>query len=474
MREFSDRCEPPWSERELSHKVQQAAKQPGERGYLRNSAPERWSKISVPTYAAPVFHEPRQTTLVDAARSYIESIHSGKSNLFETGIGDLDYALGGGVERGEMVIFAARPSHGKSAVGLQCVHHWTAQGMPCAIVSEEMSALALGKRTVQHFSDIPPEHWLDLAPELDKQLAEYASARAPCIILEGCGTADAAAEAIDRAVVSHGIGCVVVDYAQLLGSPGKSRYEQMTNTSIKLRQLASANQIVLLALCQMNRTIEDRGEFLPVMKDLKDTGQLEQDADVIVFSCAGPTALTRKNRWTSSSSSSQKIETALSIRPALPVGSTRPGRCSRIRCRNRRGRKAQPSGETGIGQEHGRKEKVTNVRQMPRRNYGSRAGVFKDRFLPISTRARSRSATSRCWHTWVRGALGIHSLTESRLVRALHLPADSDADLARVVEAWPELPDAIRRGILALVGVVASAGSACSEQQRTHGRGDLS
>jgi len=76
-----------------------------------------------------------------------------------------------------------------------------------------------------------------------------------------------------------------VDYAQLLQSPGRSRYEQVTNTSIALRQLASANKLVVLVLCQISRGIESRERFEPTMSDLKDTGQLEQDADVIVFLC---------------------------------------------------------------------------------------------------------------------------------------------------------------------------------------------
>ena len=73
---------------------------------------------------------------------------------------------------------------------------------------------------------------------------------------------------------------------QLLQSPGKSRYEQVTNTSIALRQLASRTKIVLLVLAQLSRGVEQRsGQFLPIMSDIKDSGQLEQDADVILFQC---------------------------------------------------------------------------------------------------------------------------------------------------------------------------------------------
>ena len=286
MREYNQGCQPPWSEKELLHKVSGAAKQGGERGYLRNATPDRWSAIGVPDYHEPAKkHEPRETTLFDAAKDYVDKRRTGESSLISLGIGDLDYAIGGGVEKGEMIILAARPSHGKSLVGLQSIHHWTSQGKPCAIISEEMAGLALGKRTIQFLSPIPEEHWDSLTPDLDSQIEEYGRTHAKCIVLEGCGTAERAREEIERVVQEHKVECVVVDYAQLLGAPGKDRYHQMTNMSVTLRQLASSQKIVLMALCQMSRAIDARPAFLPELSDLKETGQLEQDADVIVFLC---------------------------------------------------------------------------------------------------------------------------------------------------------------------------------------------
>lgn len=288
LSEYNLRCQPPWSERELLHKVQSASQQPGERGYLRNTSPERWLSIPIPTYKSPpptLEHQPRETTLLDAMKSYKEKIKTGNNGLITLGISELDYALEGGVEKGEMIILAARPSHGKSAVGLQCIHHWTSEGRPCVIVSEEMAALALGKRSIQFVSDIPQEHWFDLLPHLESQIEHYGATHAKTIVLEGCGTADAAKQAIERAVQQHGVECVVVDYAQLLGSPGKDRYHQMTTMSLTLRQIASSQKIVLMALCQMSRDIESRNSFNPQLSDIKETGQLEQDADVIIFLC---------------------------------------------------------------------------------------------------------------------------------------------------------------------------------------------
>ena len=290
MREYNQRCVPAWSDRELVHKVKSAFSQPGQRGYLRNSRPENWSKISVPTYEAPKEkHEAKREsiTLIDASRQYLESVKNGKSNLVSTSIFDLDYAIGGGLEFGEMVIFAARPSHGKSAVALQCVHGWTLGNecmdrMPCCIVSEEMSPMMLGRRTMQFLSAMPQEHWKEHAELIAEQLDKRERIAAPCFVETNCRTAEKAAEAISKRVREDGVRCAVIDYAQLLQSPGRGRYEQITNTSITLRQLANETKIVLLVLCQLNRQIESRGGN-PTLADLKDSGQLEQDADVIAF-----------------------------------------------------------------------------------------------------------------------------------------------------------------------------------------------
>lgn len=284
LREWNQTCQPPWSERELLHKVQDAAKQPGERNYLRNARQEQWDRIRVPTYTAPKAKpQLRLTTLRQASMDYLERVREGKQKLLELGLPDIDYALEGGVELGEMVIVAARPSHAKSAVGLQAIHHFNAAGMTSVIISEEMSSLALGKRVIQFASAVPQEHWRTSSREVLTHLNEHFCDRSECHVVESCGSADRAAEAIREHVEKYGAKLAVVDYAQLLTNSGKSRYEQVTNTSVTLRQVASECKIVLIVLCQLSRAIEGRQTFTPIMSDIKETGQLEQDADVILF-----------------------------------------------------------------------------------------------------------------------------------------------------------------------------------------------
>ncbi len=228
---------------------------------------------------------PRRTTLAAATAQYLEHLAAGKASLISLGMADVDYAIGGGVAAGEMVILAARPSHGKSAVALQTIHHATANGIPAVLVSEEMSAIALGKRTIQFASDAHEEHWMDRADQVQGTLDAHFARRATCRVVESCGTAKAACDEIRRAVEEDGARLAVVDYAQLLRSEGHGRYEQVTNTSIALRQVCNETGVTLLLLAQLNRTVEGRPSFTPMMSDLRDSGQLEQDADVILFLC---------------------------------------------------------------------------------------------------------------------------------------------------------------------------------------------
>ena len=282
INEYNSRCEPQWSEKELRHKLLSAQKQPGERNTLRNDRTELWLPSHTSAFQAPV-PLPTSITLEEGAKQYLEDYCHGRHELIELGIADVDYALGGGVEAGEMVIFASRPSHGKSALALQSVANLTAQGFPTVFVSEEMSLRQLGKRSILFASDIHREHWKERGTDVANQIELHFQDRAPCFVVEGCRTADRAAESIRKHVETDGVKVAVVDYAQLLHGKGQSRYDQVTYTSTVLKGLATELNILLIVLCQLNRQIEARKKFEPKPGDLKDSGQLEQDTDVLLF-----------------------------------------------------------------------------------------------------------------------------------------------------------------------------------------------
>ena len=114
------------------------------------------------------------------------------------------------------------------------------------------------------------------------ELESHFRNRAECYVIENSRTTDAICNRVRKLQQDHGIQVAVIDYAQLLQSKGNGRYEQVTNTSIALRQLTTELGITTIVLCQLNRSIEGRNSFQPQMGDLKDSGQLEQDADVLV------------------------------------------------------------------------------------------------------------------------------------------------------------------------------------------------
>lgn len=284
LHEWNAWCNPPWSDRELEHKIDSATKQEGERNYLRHAKPEQWDSIKVPGYV-PTKREPKFTKLADAATKYIERIREGEANLTPIGLPELDYAIGGGVEFGEVILLAARPNHGKSVCGLQCAYHWAAMGIPTLFISEEMSERALAKRALQFTSEMPEEDWCEESADILAHDLQAFGSRDGCYIVESVGTAASAIEHIEVAVRDLNVRACVVDYVQLLKSEGKSRYEQVSATSIAMRQVATRLKIILVLLCQLNREIEKRPKFLPYLSDIRESGQLEQDADVVVFLC---------------------------------------------------------------------------------------------------------------------------------------------------------------------------------------------
>jgi len=226
---------------------------------------------------------PEITSLASAAQKRAGAIGTKHGLLRKLGFPELDYAIGGGVADGEMVIFGARPSHCKSLVALQSIHAQTARGDTCVIVSEEMTSDVLGERTLLFASEIPREEWDSSKTIVVGDAATYRNEHAPCIVVTDTVTTSRAVDEITKAVEVHGARFAAVDYAQLLESPGRTMYEQVTATSKAIKRAAVKLKIPILLLCQLNREVEKAKTFVPTMKDLRDSGQLEQDADVVLF-----------------------------------------------------------------------------------------------------------------------------------------------------------------------------------------------
>lgn len=295
--EWNNGCQPPWTAREIDHKVTDAIAASGEKGYLRNAKPDRWAEIKVPP-ATPMKRAAEQpkpepikfTTFGAAMKEFITELETGAPNTISTGIPDLDDALGGGIAGGEMVVITGRPSHGKTMLALQIIHEASREGKRCLLVSEETPARIVGERALMYSSDLRRDDWDDGVGELKKSLALYEICHAENLIAENCRNIDATVGALRQGVKEHEIGLAAVDYLQLLEGKGNGRYEKITNVSMQLRQSANELNIPVLVLCQLNRDVEDRDKFIPRNSDIRDSGQIEQDAAVIIH-CMWPKLL---------------------------------------------------------------------------------------------------------------------------------------------------------------------------------------
>lgn len=229
-----------------------------------------------------VFTSERCGNLCHAA---IEQIVSGEGlGLIPTGIPALDASLGGGFARGEYIIVAGRPSNGKSMTAWQFLDSAAKAGFPGAFVSLEMPEIEVMKRHLLRLTDIPKEEWSD--PAVAAQLHELVDAdlkdKASIFFTRGgAGTIGEVVQCITE-YARKGAALVVVDYIGIIGGKG-SDFERVSKNSVTLKKLAADLNIALVVCAQLGRQDKRiRTVVMPMLSDLRDSGQLEQDADVVL------------------------------------------------------------------------------------------------------------------------------------------------------------------------------------------------
>lgn len=210
-----------------------------------------------------------------------------------TGFADLDN-MTSGFQPGDLIIVAGRPSMGKTAFSLNIAENVALDSnKPVAVFSMEMAATQLATRMIgsvgrldQHrmrTGRLEDEDWIRLTTALGR-LNE-----APIFIDEGAGlnSFDVRARARRLHRQTGELGLIVVDYLQLMaGSAGKqseNRATEISEISRSLKSLAKELNVPVVALSQLNRSVEQRPDKRPVMSDLRESGAIEQDADLILF-----------------------------------------------------------------------------------------------------------------------------------------------------------------------------------------------
>ena len=196
-----------------------------------------------------------------------------------------------GLQKTDLIILAARPSVGKTAFALNMAVHMAArEQVPTAVFSLEMSKEQLVQRMLCMESRVDGSRLRGgfLKDDDWPRLTHAASSlsEAPIFIDDTPGLSPFEMRAKCRRLSkSNGLGCVIVDYLQLMRVKGKveSREREIAEISMSLKAMAKELQIPVIALSQLNRSLESRQDKRPVLSDLRESGSIEQDADIIMF-----------------------------------------------------------------------------------------------------------------------------------------------------------------------------------------------
>jgi len=205
-----------------------------------------------------------------------------------TGYVDLDRSLAG-LHDSDLIILAARPSMGKTALAMNMVNKIAGDGVPVAVFSHEMSKSQLVDRMLSSVSRVPA-HRIRSGYVSEENMGSIAHAAG---IIAGSqiyidDTPSMPVQEIRRRTrkmkKKYGIGLMVMDYMQLATSPkAKSREQEISDISRQMKAIAKELNIPVMCLSQLNRSLEQRSDKRPVLSDLRDSGQIEQDADVVMF-----------------------------------------------------------------------------------------------------------------------------------------------------------------------------------------------
>ena len=231
--------------------------------------------------------------VLDATFERFESLYEGKHNVvgIPTGFRDLD-AVTGGFQRANFIIIAARPSMGKTALAMNIAQHVAVQQrLPVAVFSMEMSREEIGTRILCSEAQIESERiktghihdsdWRRLA-----KVMNYLQ-DAPLYIDDSAGlSVTEMASRCRRLRKNHGLEMVMIDYIQLIRGSGRNdanRTQELSEISRHLKFLSKELKIPVIALSQLSRAVDSRTDKRPLLSDLRESGAIEQEADLVMF-----------------------------------------------------------------------------------------------------------------------------------------------------------------------------------------------
>ena len=222
----------------------------------------------------------------------IDVLHQSEGDItgIPSGFTEFD-KLTAGLQAGELIVIAGRPSMGKTTLAINIAENAAiGSKVPTAIFSMEMPSQQLAFRMISSLGRVnqthlrtgkfPDEDWSRI------NTAVQLMSDAPIFIDDTAGLSPTEIRARARRLQrEHGLGLIVVDYLQLMAVPGskENRATEISEISRSLKALAKELALPIIALSQLNRGVEQRTDKRPVMSDLRESGAIEQDADLIVF-----------------------------------------------------------------------------------------------------------------------------------------------------------------------------------------------
>ncbi|MCP3904215.1 MAG: replicative DNA helicase [Planctomycetes bacterium] len=234
-------------------------------------------------------HADSLQTLVDQTMKLIEANEGRLITGIPTGYSEIDDKTHG-LQRGEMIIVAARPSMGKTALALNVAEQMALQKHPVGIFSMEMSKLQLVQRLLSSRARVDSHkirrgmlnhddyHRLHIACDelLDAQILIDDTPGLTLLQLRAKAR---------RMVAKHRVDAIIIDYMQLMGSGRRveSRQQEISEISRGIKAMARELNVPVICLSQLNRAAEQREGHRPRMSDLRESGSIEQDADVIMM-----------------------------------------------------------------------------------------------------------------------------------------------------------------------------------------------
>lgn len=222
---------------------------------------------------------------------YLEQMKAGVQQGVPTGFHVLDEMLGGGFQKGDLVVIAARPSMGKTALGLSMLEYiGVIEKIPAAFFSMEMSKMQIAQRMLCSLCYVDMQKLRrGLLDERDLRKLEMGRQNienAPVYVDDTPGMSIMELRAKARRLKHlFDIRVVVIDYLQLMSDPAnrESRQQEIASISRGLKGLGRELGIPIIALAQLNRQVEGRSQNRPRMSDLRESGAIEQDADAVIL-----------------------------------------------------------------------------------------------------------------------------------------------------------------------------------------------